>query len=95
MHELSMMMKALSLTPRLSGVRKPRDNPNRFSGFSSIVETANAVPAVHRRAITPLKGGVKETTASKPRASLKILGLSGWDSATTVTIGPRHFSSYA
>jgi len=91
MPDISMMMKALSLTPRFSGAKNRRRASNRFSGFLSTVETAKAVPTVYRRTITRLKRDVNETTASKPGIAHKMLGLSGRDSATTVTIGPKHF----
>jgi hypothetical protein len=52
--------RALSLTPRFSGVYEPREALNRFSGFKRAEQTAEAVQVVGRCIITPLKRGVNE-----------------------------------
>jgi hypothetical protein len=55
------VVQALSLTPRFSGVWHRPGNHNRFSGFLSVMKTAEAVQALQRSRITPLKRGVNET----------------------------------
>src|SRR5579859_1426310 len=62
---LTFSMQALSLTPRFSGVSKPALTVNRLSGFSPSVETAEAVQALLRRQITPLKRGVNDSGIRK------------------------------
>ena len=52
--------RSLSLTPRFSGVRQLIGSPNRFSGFESRKQTAEAVLVVDQRKITPLKRSVNE-----------------------------------
>jgi prepilin-type N-terminal cleavage/methylation domain-containing protein/prepilin-type processing-associated H-X9-DG protein len=58
-------MRALSLTPYLSGVFKPAWIGNRFSGFWRRVETAKAVETLLPRQVTPLERGVNETERFK------------------------------
>jgi hypothetical protein len=50
--------KPLSVTPRFSGVCLPLRARNRFSGFDSLMQTAEAVLIVIQRIITPFEAGV-------------------------------------
>ncbi len=68
-HDVKTRLQALSLTPRFSGVSRRSSDPNRFSGFSRPVKTAEAVQALRRREITPLKQGVNERTTIQGRAT--------------------------
>jgi type II secretory pathway pseudopilin PulG len=53
-------MKALSLTPRFSGVHQPPKAKNRFSGFWCPVETARSVRALRQQRMTPMKPRANE-----------------------------------
>ena len=54
--------RALSLTPRFSGVGQMPGSENRFSGFKRSAQTAEAVRVRDQRTVTPLKRGVNETS---------------------------------
>src|SRR5436190_2131078 len=68
-HEPSIAMRALSLTPRFSGVHQPPKARNRFSGFWRPVVTTKVVQALHNQRITPMKPRANDTGESKIQAA--------------------------